>query len=241
MARITTYNNDIDVIHLDKWIGTDATNGFTKNFKAEEIGKYLNKYSVVSILGQLAYKFNTDINPPLGRGRGTITLPNGGGDGAGFSALENFKVNKYSSYNYSGGELKDLGVLLEYFFKYEVVIFKATNPNIFGHFRFESFTVDTENPGYYDVNLGLIYSNGTLEKDEFYAISMLGVGTDKHYMHDQDSASAIWSVTHNLYKYPSVTVVDSGENIVYGDVAYINDTQLTINFTSAFSGKAYLN
>ena len=94
MARITTYNNDIDVIHLDKWIGTDATNGSTKNFKAEEIGKYLNKYSVVNILGQLAYKFNTNINPPLGRGRGTITLPNGGGHQTGFSSLENFKVSK---------------------------------------------------------------------------------------------------------------------------------------------------
>jgi len=48
-------------------------------------------------------------------------------------------------------------------------------------------------------------------------------------------------ITHNLSKFPSVTVVDSGNNIVIGDITYNDLNTLTINFTASFSGKAYLN
>ena len=39
---------------------------------------------------------------------------------------------------------------------------------------------------------------------------------------------------------PSVTVVDSANTVVEGDVQYNSTTQLTITFASAFTGKAYL-
>lgn len=61
------------------------------------------------------------------------------------------------------------------------------------------------------------------------------------FVHAQRSASSEWIIRHNLGKYPSVTVVDSAGSVVYGDVVYDNDRQLTVRFTSAFSGKAYLN
>ena len=64
---------------------------------------------------------------------------------------------------------------------------------------------------------------------------------DKHHMHRQDSASDTWIINHNLDKYPSVSVVDSAGNVVIGEVIYNNANQLTIKFTAAFSGRAYLN
>lgn len=57
----------------------------------------------------------------------------------------------------------------------------------------------------------------------------------------QDEAKDVWMIVHNLHKRPSVSVVDSGDNIVYGDVEYVSDDELTITFSAAFSGKAYLN
>ena len=33
---------------------------------------------------------------------------------------------------------------------------------------------------------------------------------DKHYLHTQGTAQAVWVVNHNMGKYPSVTVLDSG-------------------------------
>jgi hypothetical protein len=64
---------------------------------------------------------------------------------------------------------------------------------------------------------------------------------DLHFIFNQLVPSAIWNVTHNLNKYPSVTVVDSGGTIVVGDINYIDTNNLTITFSFIFSGKAYMN
>lgn len=64
---------------------------------------------------------------------------------------------------------------------------------------------------------------------------------DKNYVHDQIQASNAWVVHHGLNKYPCVSVVDTGENIVYGEVKYTGKNDLIINFSHAFSGKAFLN
>lgn len=64
---------------------------------------------------------------------------------------------------------------------------------------------------------------------------------DKHYVHTQGAAAQSWTITHNLGKMPAVEVVDTGNNIVIGDVEYISLNQIRVNFTSAFTGKAYIN
>ena len=46
------------------------------------------------------------------------------------------------------------------------------------------------------------------------------VGLDLTYVHDQLVASATWTIHHQLNKYPSITVVDSGGNLVEGDISY---------------------
>ena len=61
------------------------------------------------------------------------------------------------------------------------------------------------------------------------------------YKYLKTSAGSTWTITHNLDKYPSVTVVDSGGTKVQGDVTYNSANQLTITFSSSFSGTAYLN
>jgi len=66
------------------------------------------------------------------------------------------------------------------------------------------------------------------------------------YTYNQSSASDTWVINHNLHRFPSVTVIDSGGTIVQGTVVYNSNKQLTITFFSggsalAFQGKAYLN
>jgi len=51
----------------------------------------------------------------------------------------------------------------------------------------------------------------------------------------------IWEIIHNLEKYPSVTVIDSANTIVEGEVTYIDLNTLNVNFSAGFSGTAYLN
>lgn len=54
-------------------------------------------------------------------------------------------------------------------------------------------------------------------------------------------ASSVWTVTHLLGGYPSVTVVDSANTIVIGNVDYTNSQSLTITFAASFSGCVFLN
>ena len=58
----------------------------------------------------------------------------------------------------------------------------------------------------------------------------------------QSSASLEWNITHNLDKFPAVTVIDDTDNdVVFGDISYTNSNKLIINFSAPFSGKAFLN
>ena len=68
-----------------------------------------------------------------------------------------------------------------------------------------------------------------------------GVTLDANFVYTQSSPSATWVVNHNLNKYCSVTVVDSADNIVFGDVLYNSLNQVTLTFAGAFSGKAFFN
>ena len=69
----------------------------------------------------------------------------------------------------------------------------------------------------------------------------LGIIYDKTFVYNQVTSSYVWEITHNLNKYPAVTVVDSGGSVVIGEIVYIDENNVRITFASAFSGKAYFN
>jgi hypothetical protein len=66
-------------------------------------------------------------------------------------------------------------------------------------------------------------------------------GGDVAFVHNQVAVSASWSITHNLGKFPSVNVVDSGGSLIIPNVTYVDSNHVTISFAAATSGKAYLN
>ena len=61
------------------------------------------------------------------------------------------------------------------------------------------------------------------------------------YTHLQDEVSNTWTVVHNLGFKPNVTVQDSAGSIYEGEITYTNLDSLVIQFSSAFSGKAFLS
>lgn len=61
------------------------------------------------------------------------------------------------------------------------------------------------------------------------------------YVFEQGEAVSTWYVTHNLNKYPSVTVVDSAMTTIDCEVIYINSNECELRFNAAFKGTAYLN
>ena len=64
---------------------------------------------------------------------------------------------------------------------------------------------------------------------------------DKNYVHDQNVASAIWNINHDLGKFVAITIVDSALTEVIGDITYTDSNNVIVTFSASFSGKAYLN
>jgi hypothetical protein len=115
----------------------------------------------------------------------------------------------------------------------------------FAIFQWDNEAKDPNNNNFYDITLTFKAGNGSLKKNEDYFISLLTynatAAADKNFVFTQSTAASTWVVTHNLNKYPSVSVVDSANTTVYGEVDYNSLNQVTITFKSAFAGKAFFN
>lgn len=64
---------------------------------------------------------------------------------------------------------------------------------------------------------------------------------DLTYEFVQSQEASTWTINHNLNKYASVTLVDSSNKVIYGDITYVNKNTITVTFNEATSGKAYIN
>lgn len=95
---------------------------------------------------------------------------------------------------------------------------------------------------------GLVVSGGSVAATDtiIQAIGKLAGsggtgGSDVNFVFNQILPSATWTIVHNLNKYPSVTVVDSADTKVEGDISFTSVNQVVITFTGAFAGRAFLN
>lgn len=65
-------------------------------------------------------------------------------------------------------------------------------------------------------------------------------GNSRRHVHTQAFAAMTWVINHTLGGKPSVTIVDSADTVVVGEVTYNSNSEVEVNFTTAFSGFAYL-
>ena len=72
-------------------------------------------------------------------------------------------------------------------------------------------------------------------------VGIPGSGGDKHYVHEQATPSATWTIQHDLGKQPAVTVVDSAGNEWQTAVEHTSQNQCVARFSAPFAGRAYLN
>ena len=71
--------------------------------------------------------------------------------------------------------------------------------------------------------------------------SLSNAGLDKNFVFTQGTPTTTWTIQHNLNKFCSVTVVNSRNEIVIGNVEYIDKNEVQLTFSAAFSGAAYFN
>ena len=92
------------------------------------------------------------------------------------------------------------------------------------------------------MDLTYVSGSSTIQALQYYSIQIDEVeGFDSHFEFTQGVPSTSWDVTHNLNKFPSISVVDTGSTTVIGSYEYINKNRVILNFSTAFAGKAFLN
>lgn len=120
-----------------------------------------------------------------------------------------------------------------------IVTVEGAVPTILQADSTEEFPETGKSNGIYMTTDGTIYRWD--EKDLCYKDCQKVVNTDKNYIHVQNTASDRWEVTHNLNKYPSITVLDSAGTVVIGEIEHVSINKLILTFKGAFSGKAICN
>jgi hypothetical protein len=241
MALISTYPIDENIVGSDRWIGSDANfKNATKNFTVDNVAKYLNNAAAIQSQ-TLRYQYQATVNSLNPRRSGTISFESNIVDEIPFSNITTWLLSRYSIpakdvYTFYTNPLIGSTVLV-------------TNANDISKWAVYKWISSDENQNesnFYDIGLEYVSGSGGLEDEEYYLISLLlydieNNAVDKTFTFTQNSASDTWSVTHNLNKFPSVSVVDSGKSAVLGSVEYINKNELTITFSAPFSGYAYMN
>ena len=236
MARISSYPTDQNIVGSDKVIGTDSTGAITKNYTLNGISSWMNAEGTIGIAGQNNFFFQT-VNGDEGRLPGTISFNSFGGANTAFSAVSTLRFSQES--------VADT-IIINYLLTLvgrPVLLARLDNLNNFGVYKLVSLIENVSEPTFYDAVFTLIVANGNLTADKYYGFAVYPelVAADKNYVFIQSTPSATWAITHNLGKFPSVSVVDSANTVVYGDINYINENSLTVTFSAAFGGKAYMN
>jgi hypothetical protein len=234
MARISSYPYDTTVTDNDAWIGTEASSKRTKQFTAKAVAEYLNLNAKVNIGGQMSFKWSDTENG----GEGTISKNGGGGTGDTFSTLGtvHLSINEINGQN--------VVAFLTYLIGKDLLLGQGDQISQFGHYKMTSYVVDPSNSSYYKAAFTYIGGNGTIatQGTQYTLIHFNIESGDKTFDFIQAAPASTWSIAHNLGKHPSVTVTDTGDTSVLGGaINYIDTNNLTITFSSAFAGKAFLN
>lgn len=231
MARISSYPKDTTIQDNDAWVGTASPNRQTKNFLAVDVAKYLNTKGKISVSAQMTYKFEADA------GEATTGTFYGVADGTAFSAITSLNVHSVDA----GGQ--NVVDFLNYLVDSDILISEQNNISEFGHYKITAYT-DNGN-GFYTLALSYIGGDGFLVDQAYYDVANFVISSadqaDKHFTFNQATPANPWNVTHNLNKYPSVTVALPSGQVGQADITYIDENNLTITFAGAESGKAYMN
>ena len=235
MAIINTFPVDLVINDKDAWVGSDSFSKFTKQYTAESVAEYLNIKGKISISAQMVFKYwtNNAANYPA-PGAGDFSGPAEG------SAMTSITTMQVSVKDISEQEVVGF---MSYITGNNILISEQNNISTFGHFRVDSYTINNPDDGFYTLNLTSIGGNGNLKELLYYdfAVFTLPSKVVHDFTFTQPTPSVEWTIQHNMDKFPSVSVVNNNNILMYGNTTYVDTNNLIITFTAGFSGKAYLN
>ena len=129
---------------------------------------------------------------------------------------------------------------MQYLVGNNILISEQNAISNFGHFTIDSYT---SNNNVATLTLTNLFGNGVLDLDKLYDFAVFTLSSQgaPTFVFTQGAAATQWSIQHNLGKFPSVSVINNNNVIINGEVKYIDNNNIQLNFSAGFSGKAYLN
>ena len=227
MARLGNYPIDRTLSRTDKFLGTNA-DGTTRNFTVDGVRTFFNQDSAAGAADELNYKFKDSTT-------NTIGVMSTSGVTA-FSDISTIKIHEKAN-----GLEASVSSFFNEFVNKDIVIIDTDSLNKYGVYTCTAVAADSSNSGLYDLTLSYRSGNGSLVTDQFYSILLYSGAQDKSHTHTQNVSSANWVITHNLNKFPTVTVKLSTGVIGTAAVTYQSENQLTVSLSGANTGTAYLN
>jgi len=231
MPIISSYKKNNTPEPSDIVIGTDVSNGQTKNFSISA----LSNVAINNYLKQISWQFVVKDPDPDLRPEGTISFEDYGGAGTAWSAITSLYVN--TSMVAAINSLPYLQRLIGL----NIIISDRRDISRYGVYTLNSLT-QVDSSSVYEMDLTFILGNSVLTALQYYSIQIDSVeNADKHFEFTQGTPSTQWDIVHNLSKFPSISVVDTGNTTVIGSYDYINADRVVLNFSTPFAGKAFLN
>jgi hypothetical protein len=241
MARISKYPVQPNPDGSDILLGTDINGGAyaTKNFFVKDIGAA----SIADFLENTNWKFEKDILvAPFEKN--TVYRPLGGGDEFSWSSVTALRFQtimkndtnslKYLSYLLSSDPVTGLPSVNN-----KIKIYDRNSLDSFGIFTFTALTLIEGS--IYEATLSHVSSTGGTQQGKIYGAEFAQEEEDKEFIFNQPTPQVTWTINHNLNKFPSVSVVNTNNILMYGDTTYVDKDNIIITFSAGFSGKAYLN
>jgi len=233
MARISSYQRDTDIQDQDAWIGTESSNRLTRNFTAEAVAKYLNIKGKISISAQMVFQFKPD-TPNVGDFAGVIT-------GTSFSNITTLSVSTTDK------STQNVVEFVDYLVGNQILISEQNNISNFGHYKIISYTDGGSFANSYTLTLLYLGGNGNITEELYYDFAAFSLPGTDGVTGEFPFVAAVnpFTITINHLglqgDYPSVTIVTTGNRVIFGEVNYTSTTQLTVTFSKAFSGTVYTN
>ncbi len=237
MAKISTYPLDTHLIGTDYWIGSDANSNYaTKNFTIDSVAEYMNR--VATQQQALRFKYTNQIPYTDGSFYGA--------DGA--TAAPNVAYNSITGFTLNKFELTNLGIDISSFYSNplggsEVLITQCDDVSRWAVFSWISSTQNAQNNSFYDIVVAYKGGNNGLIANKDYFISLLTYAgaNDANFLYTLDGSTNVYTIDHNLNKYPAVTIFDANNAEVETQIVFNTLNRATLTFSLPFTGKASFN
>ncbi len=231
MARIKLYPNDTAITGGDRLVGTDINGNATKNYQIEELAQYFQQTTDALFQYNFAGTYSTEV---INTGEYRYQVNPSAPIIYNWAQITGIAVSRY---NINGEDITPMiPVLVNTIIKITDI---GTSASLgYGLYRVTSSTSLSNGAAY----LLTLVPQGAVSTVGNNVISLAPFGSGSfEYVEDFSLATTTWVINHNLGKYPSVSTVDSAGSIINGAITYNNENKITVVFTSATSGKAYLN